>query len=219
MARIMKNFGFSSLTLVNPTSRAHLEAIKMAPGAEEIIEQAMMAGSLDEALEPAVAAYAVSRRPRHTPKPVLNPEVAVKDLWSLGGPAGLVFGSEKLGLSNEDIRRCGAIIQIPSTEAHPSLNLAQAVAVILYEARKTLTGAEPAPAEGTRAPAPMAERRMFFNLMEEVLGETGFFEGKNPTGLLSRMEALFNRANPDVEEARIMLGALRKIKRGIKPVD
>lgn len=216
-ARIMKNLGFESLILVNPTSRAGLEAVRMARGAEELIETAVIVTSLEEALSHAVRAYAVTRRPRKISKTVFTPAQAVAQMASHANErTALVFGSEKLGLSGKEIALCGALIQIPSSQASPSLNLAQAVAVILYEIRR---GGVPGTAEPKRKkkdiPAGIRERSILYREMEETLQLSGFFKSENPAHVMGRLSGVIERAGPDAKEIKTLLGAFREMKRAV----
>ncbi|MBF0170739.1 MAG: hypothetical protein HQK87_06595, partial [Nitrospinae bacterium] len=136
VARFMKNMGLADLILVNPTARGHLEAIKMGVGAEEIVERATIVPTLEEGVARCAATYAVTRRPRRLRKRVLRPEEGAVEGAAVDGLVGLVFGSEKLGLTNEQVRVCDAIITIDVSPDHPSLNLAQAVAVVVYQFRR-----------------------------------------------------------------------------------
>lgn len=215
-ARIMKNMGFDSLILVNPTNRAGLEAVRMARGAEELIETVVVVNTLEEALSRAVRAYAVTRRPRKIAKKVLTPARAVAEISSSAQRTALVFGSEKLGLSARDIALCGALIQIPSAESSPSLNLAQAVAVILYEMRREgVPGGVTALERKDEAPAGIRERTILYREMEETLRLSGFFKSGNPAYVMGRLSGIIERAGPDTKEASTLLGAFREMKRAV----
>ena len=213
VARIMKNMGFESLILVNPTNRAGLEAVRMARGAEELIEKAVIVDSLEDALSCASRAYAVTRRPRKISKTVFTPAQAVAQIASRANErTALVFGSEKLGLSGKDIALCGALVQIPSSQASPSLNLAQAVAVILYEIRRE--GAE-AKEKKEEPLAGIRERLILYRQMEETLRLSGFFKSANPASVMGRLSGIIERAGPDAKEIKALLGAFREMKRAV----
>lgn len=215
-ARIMKNMGFDSLILVNPTNRAGLEAVRMARGAEDMIETVVVANTLEEALSRATRAYAVTRRPRKIAKKVLTPAMAVAEISSSAERTALVFGSEKLGLSAGDIALCGALIQIPSAESSPSLNLAQAVAVILYEMRREgVPGGVMAPERKEEAPAGIRERSILYREMEETLRLAGFFKSENPAYVMGRLSGIIERAGPDVKEVNTLVGAFKEIRRAL----
>jgi len=220
-ARAMKNFGFSRMTLVNPTSRAHIEAVKMAVGAEDVIENATITDTLKDALAPLDSAFAITRRPRRLRREAMTPPEGAGRLAGLEGRAGLVFGSEKFGLSNEQVRMCGAIVTIPTTPQAPSLNLSHAVTVILYEiVRHEIVRRESGEAEGPRgryasSPASLEERGKFYERLTETLVSAGFFNTPNADRTVSQVENIFNRANLDRKDIKILLGAFKKIKRSI----
>lgn len=216
-ARIMKNMGFESLILVNPTSRAGLEAVRMARGAEDLIEKAVILDSLEEALSNAVRAYAVTRRPRKISKPLFTPAQAVSRIAShTNERTALVFGSEKLGLSGEEIALCGSLIQIPSSQASPSLNLAQAVAVLLYELRRCgMPETGEAEEKREEAHAGVKERSILYREMEEALMLAGFFKSDNPAHVMGRLSGVIERAGPDVKEVNTLIGAFKEIKRAL----
>jgi len=127
----------------------------------------------------------------------------------------LVFGSEKLGLSGEDIALCGALIQIPSSPTSPSLNLAQAVAVILYEMRRDGVPGTTAEVREKReeAPAGIRERTILYREMEETLRLSRFFKSANPAHVMGRLRGVIERAGPDTKEIKTLLGAFREMKR------
>lgn len=217
VARIMKNMGFDSLILVNPTTRAGLEAVRMARGAEELIEKAVMVTSLDQALSNAVWAYAISRRPRKISKPVFTPAQAVARMASHANErTALVFGSEKLGLSGEEIALCGSLIQIPSSPSSPSLNLAQAVAALLYEMRRDgMPGTCVVKGKQPEAPAGIRERSILYREMEEALRLAGFFKSENPAHVMGRLSGVIERAEPDINDINTFIGAFKEIKRAL----
>lgn len=217
VARIMKNMGFESLILVNPTTRAGLEAVRMARGAEDLIEKAVVVTSLREALSNAVRAYAISRRPRKISKPVFTPAQAVARISSHANErTALVFGSEKLGLSGDEIALCGSLIQIPSSQASPSLNLAQAVAVLLYEMRRDgIPGHSEPKGKLEEVPAGIRERSILYSEMEETLRLAGFFKSENPAHVMGRLNGVIERAEPDINDVNTFIGAFKEIKRAL----
>lgn len=154
-ARAMGNFGFDDLRVVNPYAPVWREAVS-AVGARDIMQSARVYSSLDEALADtqfSLAATALKNRDVKQSVYFL-PEL---DAWLDERPHGqtaLVFGNEKTGLSNEDIARCDAVLNIPTAAKQPSVNLAQAVLLTCYQIAH-FTGLKPlrcapAPALPTR---------------------------------------------------------------------
>jgi TrmH family RNA methyltransferase len=167
VARAMKNMGLSKLTLVSPSEayekneqgetiylsplKAH-DAIRRASGAEDILSNARVCDSLDEALAESQTVIGASARSRKMTWPLMNPrdcadvvleKVLPDNLFSATGSDGsshvsLMFGNEASGLSNEELQRCHYHVNIPAVENFSSLNLAMAVQLITYELRMTL---------------------------------------------------------------------------------
>ncbi|MBI5816037.1 MAG: RNA methyltransferase [Nitrospinae bacterium] len=212
-ARVMKNFGLARLTLVNPTARAHLEAVKMAPGSEEVIERAQVLSTLEEALEPLSFSYAATRRPRRLKKPSLGLMEAARDAHLKEGDIGLVFGSEKFGLSNEDAGMCDAFITIPSDPGYPSLNLAQSVAVTLYEFLRDEPHGAPRPEKkGERLYPTLGEKEGFHKRLAAMLEMTGFANPGAVDGSSRKIMDIIRRGEPDSQELKTLEGMLRKIR-------
>jgi tRNA/rRNA methyltransferase len=149
VARAMKTMGFSQLVLVNPRfadALQHEEAIAFASGAQDILTSAQVVGSIDEALKGCNFAAALSARLREFSPPVKTPRALVAELANESGlNAAFVFGNERYGLPNEIIEKCNALINIPANPEYSSLNLAQAVQVLAYEARMAETANAPMP--------------------------------------------------------------------------
>jgi tRNA/rRNA methyltransferase len=141
-ARALKTMGFARLVLVRPRVshvHEHPEACAMASGANDVLANAHVVESLEDALSGVHWSLALSARPREYGPPMLMPRVAAERAHAIVGEGGqevaLVFGNERVGLSNADVERCSAIVHIPANPAYSSLNLAQAVQVLAYELR------------------------------------------------------------------------------------
>jgi tRNA/rRNA methyltransferase len=141
-ARALKTMGFARLVLVRPRVshvHEHPEACAMASGATDVLANAHVAESLEDALSGVHWSLALSARPREYGPPMLMPRVAAERAHVIVGEGAqevaLVFGNERAGLSNADVDRCSAIVHIPANPAYSSLNLAQAVQVLAYELR------------------------------------------------------------------------------------
>jgi TrmH family RNA methyltransferase len=133
-ARAMSNFGFADLRLVNPYSPAFREA-KSAVGASDLLAKAREYSSVAEAVADCAVVIGTTagrnRQLRH--EVVLLPNAVRRIRSEIASGVALLFGSEKRGLSNEDLSHCDWVIQIPTAAKNPSMNLGQAVAVCLYE--------------------------------------------------------------------------------------
>ena len=144
-ARALKTMGFARLVLVRPrVPHVHEdpEACAMASGATDVLASAHIVETLDEALSGVHWSLALSARPREYGPPMLTPRVAAQRACEIvrtqAQEVALVFGNERVGLSNADVDRCSAIVHIPANPAYSSLNLAQAIQVLAYEMRTAL---------------------------------------------------------------------------------
>jgi TrmH family RNA methyltransferase len=133
-ARAIKNMGISQLVLVSPWFRDHPQARYMAHGREDILENAIVTDTLEEAITGSVLVAGTTQRKRHN-TPFMIPREAAPDILEAaeGGPVSILFGREDKGLSNRELRACNLLISIPSSPAQPSLNLSQAIMVVSYE--------------------------------------------------------------------------------------
>lgn len=152
-ARAMANFGHRDLVVLNPFEPVWRETLS-APGAEKIVQEARLASTWEEAVKNCdiiVGTSSFHQRPIEQATIELPNLVHHVSSFSASAPLAIVFGSERSGLSNEELARCQAVLHIPTRRDAPSMNLGQAVAVILYELRRAgwETGAAPvsAPAE------------------------------------------------------------------------
>ncbi|HZY86999.1 MAG TPA: TrmH family RNA methyltransferase [Gemmataceae bacterium] len=125
------------------------------------------------------------------------------------GPAALVFGPEPSGLENAEVTRCHYLIHIPADPAYPALNLAQSVAVCLYELRRAwLRRAAPvAPAPV----APFAEQERMFAQLRAALEEVHFLYGEKADALMHALRHLIGRARPTPMEADVLFGLARQL--------
>lgn len=192
-ARAMSNFGVERLRVVHPYEVAFREA-RSAVGAEPILAAAeefeslapaiadcsLVVGTTGRDLRGAAGTKQVGgRTQRQSREPLLRLEEAAERIRATlggGGNVALLFGSEKVGLSNREMERCQLLLRIPTRDEHPSMNLGQAVAVVLYELIRQ-TGAEPVAALPA-APAPTAaERERLIAVLLEALTLGGYAHG------------------------------------------
>lgn len=211
-ARAMKTMGMRDLVLVAPFRPPDEQSIAMASGAAAVVEQARTVATLPEALADCVHVAGVSARPRGISVAVRTPRAWTEARAPLAAhsPVALVFGSERTGLTNDELALCQELVQIPADPDYSSLNLAQAVQVLCYEARMALHTAPPPP---RHVPADHDTMEGFYAHLEEVLVETGFLAPKKPRHLMRRLRRLFARAEPDAVEANILRGILTSIEK------
>lgn len=119
----------------------------------------------------------------------------------------IVFGREKSGLNNEEVRHCHWLVNIPTSEAYSSLNLAQAVQILAYEVRLALAGGGPGETPPPDwQPVPPEKLEFFFERLEESLLAIRFLNPAQPKRLMQRLRRLFLRARPDENELNILNG-------------
>ncbi|OYU28508.1 MAG: rRNA methyltransferase [Burkholderiales bacterium PBB2] len=211
-ARAMKVMGFSELVLVRPRFADVLsqeETVAMASGAADILTRARIVDSLEEALDGVTFACATAMTPRDFGPPVREPRALFAELAASAHKLGLVFGSERYGMSNEDVYRCHAVLSIPTHPDYGSLNLAQAVQLLAYDWRQALGGFSVA----ARTPDPnLADARAVQGLLTHLqasLEQIGFLDPAAPRKLMPRLNQLFNRAQLSTEEVHILRGIAR----------
>lgn len=218
VARAMKNMGVTDLALVSPRYFPDKEATARASGAENLLENASVVGSLPEAIADCVYVAGASARSRAINWPSMNARECVSKLIEEGarGPVAVVFGPENSGLSNADLDHCDTLLTIPANPDFSSLNLAMAVQVVTYELRAAQSEAQ----VEYEADAPLAtssELELFYEHLEQVLTDANFLDPDNPRHLMRRLRRLFIRARPDQNEVNILRGILTAVARDGHP--
>jgi len=211
-ARAMKNMGFSLLRLVNPADHLCLEARRMSSGSDEILENAQVFPTLEEALADLhVTVGCTARRGKERIK-FVDPDGLARHLepYRPDTRLGIVFGREARGLLNRELDLCNLLITIPTALEHPSLNLAQAVLVLCYELRKA-GSRPPGSAKFKNPPATSEELEGLYQHAREVLLRIGFLDVRNPDRILRLLRRIFGRFGLDSREVRIFRGILHQI--------
>ena len=214
-ARAMKVMGYRDLVLVAPRSAGiatHPEALAMASGATDLLETARVVASLAEALDGTTHACATAMTPRDFGPPTHAPREHLAALAAAGQDVAFVFGSERFGLSNDDVYRCHACLSIPTDPAYGSLNLAQAVQVIAYEWRQAQGGYAVESRTPPRRLASVDQVQAALAHWERALVAIGFLDPGAPKKLLPRLNQLLNRAEPTEEEVNILRGMARAVE-------
>lgn len=223
-ARAMKTMGFDDLVLVAPRWANVLnreETIQRASGALDVLKNARIVKTLDEALDGMSHLCATAMTPRDFGPPTRPPREHFASLLSKEerdtkvtpglGPdsVAFLFGSERFGMQNEDVYRCHVALSIPTDPKFGSLNLGAAVQLIAYDWRQALGGfsVQPATAEPTLADA--AAVAGMLKHWEEALTGIGFLDPASPKKLMPRLNQLFNRAQLSPEEIHILRGVAK----------
>ncbi|MEY2873020.1 MAG: hypothetical protein RLZZ373_391 [Pseudomonadota bacterium] len=213
-ARAMKVMGFSELVLVAPRFGNVLsqeETVAMASGAADILVRARIVATLEEALDGVQVACATAMTPRDFGPPTVAPRPYFEELAASAASVAFVFGSERYGLSNEDVYRCHVCLSIPTNPDYGSLNLAQAVQLLSYDWRQALGGFEVTPR--TRDPR-LASVDMVQGALahwEQALVRIGFLNPDVPRKLVPRLNQLCNRAQLTQEEIHVLRGIAKSV--------
>ena len=214
VARAMKNMGLEHLVLVNPRQFPHSEAIARSSGADDVLASALVVATVKEALAGCGFVVATTSRPREQYFRVADVRDAAERVLQEArrGPAAVLFGAERAGLSNEQLEAAHLLIQIPASEAYPSLNLAMAVQIVAYELyRARGVQIDTAPAAGPLA-EPVEMERLYEHLAQ-VLEEIDFRDRtQGGTHLMARLRRLFQRAALDRNEVNILRGILTAVQ-------
>ncbi|MBK4716047.1 MULTISPECIES: tRNA (cytosine(32)/uridine(32)-2'-O)-methyltransferase TrmJ [Tenebrionibacter/Tenebrionicola group] len=219
VARAMKTMGLTNLWLVNPLVRPDSQAIALAAGASDVIGNARIVETLDEALSGCSLVVGTSARSRTLPWPMLDPrECGLKSVeQGRHAPVALVFGRERVGLTNEELQKCHYHVAIAANPQYSSLNLAMAVQVIAYEVRMAWLAGDPVSDGEEEAPYPLVDDlERFYGHLEEVLLQTGFIRANHPGQVMNKLRRLFTRARPESQELNILRGMLASIAASYK---
>lgn len=206
----MSNFGFTDLRLVNAYDVAFREA-KSAVKAGYILENAREYDTVAAAIaDCSLVVGTTALGPRTLEHSLRRLEMGARTLRRhiAEAPAALLFGSEKFGLSNEDMAHCHWLLRIPARPEHGSMNLGQAVAVCLYELIRNSAAAR-STAEA-KAAAQSADLERLTELLNNVLATSGYPLSKDST--LTKTRRLIRRLNLSAHDAEVWLGMLRQIR-------
>jgi tRNA/rRNA methyltransferase len=194
---------------VDGASPLHRDAYKLASGAEDVLERAEEFPNLREAISEMGCVVGTTSRAGKARSPLLTPKDLVKKLIPISekNSIGLVFGSEKEGLTNEELSLCHFYVRIPSADAFPSLNLAQAVMVLCYELFQSSTTIQ----KETRPLASSNHLERMFDHMERTLVAIGFLDAKHPERIMHVLRKIFGRSQMDEREVQIFQGIWSKV--------
>ena len=224
-ARAMKTMGFDDLVLVSPRWANVLnreETIQRASGALDVLKNARIVATLDEALDGITHLCATAMTPRDFGPPAVAPRQHFEQLCRAESRSdqgvAFLFGSERFGMQNEDVYRCHVALSIPSNPEFGSLNLGAAVQVLAYEWRLALGGYA---VHDATAPCELADAAQLAGMLahwEQALVGIGFLDPQAPKKLMPRLNQLFNRAALTQEEIHILRGIAKMMDRsGLPP--
>ncbi|MGI9276926.1 MAG: tRNA (cytosine(32)/uridine(32)-2'-O)-methyltransferase TrmJ [Endozoicomonas sp.] len=217
-ARAMKTMGLSRLTLVEPAEFPSGQATAMASGADDVLANARVVSTLDEALADCHFVVGTSARVRGVSLELVEPKACASQIVSEAGNGGvaLVFGREDRGLTNEELRRCHMQVHIPTNPDFSSLNLGAAVQVMAYELRMTelaLQGGVELPSPRRHDLATQEDMERYYQHLHETLVEIGFLEHSSHEKIMAKLRRMYGRIRPDRVELGILRGILSETSR------
>ena len=209
-ARAMKAMGLDRLCLVAPGRFPSAEATARAAGADDVLHEARVVESVDDALADCGLVLGTTARLRRIEWPVIDAREGARRAvaQSAHTPVAVVFGRESAGLTNAEIDRCHALIRIPVSAHFSSLNVAAAVQIVAYEMRIAAHGRDVLAAAPQARAATAEELEGFYRHLETALVEIGYLDPAAPKLLMRRLRRLFSRSEPDRAEINILRGIL-----------
>jgi tRNA/rRNA methyltransferase len=210
-ARAMSNFGFAHLRVVNAYEVAYQEA-RSAVNASAILAGSEQYHTVADAVKDCsliVGTTSLGNRELQHPLHRLEYGGTLIREGLASGPVALLFGSEKFGLSNDEMAHCHFLMRIPTREEHESMNLGQAVALCLYELIRSAAAETTVPATVARATAEQTNR--FTEMLLEILRESGYLNPRIKESTENKMRRMVTRLNLTSRDAFVWLGVLRQI--------
>jgi TrmH family RNA methyltransferase len=220
VARAMKNMALEELVLVNPKQFPDPEATARASGADDLLARARVTATLAEALEGCGFVMATTARLRDPAIRVYEVREAAQRLVAEaraaapGQSVAVLFGTERFGLTNEQLQSAHALLRIPANPAYESLNIAMAAQLIGYELLMARRAGESLPVTPREVPlaAPVDMERLYAHL-QQVMDEVDFRDRtQSGSHLMNRIRRFLNRAELDVNEVNILRGLLTSVQ-------
>ena len=221
VARACLNMGCGQIVLVDPWDWDFGRALPLATHhARHLLENIQIRPTLAEALAPFSFSYGTTARTGGWRKAIQTPEEAAPRIIEQrngGGEIAIVFGPEDKGLTNEETDLCNQLLTIPTTENLTSLNLSQAVMVVLYECFKKSLG-KPFKIAGQHTDRYITteERELLFSQLQETLLDIDYLKPDNPDYFMLPMKRFLNRVNPRLNEYNQLMGLCRQMQRIVR---
>ena len=220
VARAMKNMGLTRLYLVAPKQYPDEQANWRAASAADVLEGAVVTSTLEEAIGDCQFVVGTSARERRIPWPLLDARQCAQRIDPLSNreQVAVLFGREDRGLTNDELKVCNLHLNIPTSSAYSSLNLAMAVQIVGYELHMLLAQPELPVNDDDQwdtafATADNLER--FYSHLEETLVDVEFLDPAAPRQLMSRLRRLYSRVRLDEMELNILRGILTETQKWV----
>lgn len=215
IARAMKTMGLKELYLVDPREYPAEEASNRAAGALDVLDSATVVQTLPEAIADCTQVFATSARKRNYSRPQVTAEQAAD--WIKENPnekIAIVFGRERMGLSNEQLEMCQQLLYIPGNPEYDVLNIGAAVQIVSYELFKQFGLHRDELLETSSDDeiyANQVDLERFYQHLENTLSDTGFLVKNHPGEAMKRLQQMFARAQPNAKELRMLRGILGSV--------
>ncbi|MDA8614385.1 RNA methyltransferase [Gammaproteobacteria bacterium] len=218
VARAMKNMGLANLSLINPKKFPHQEATALAGNATEVLDNAKIFSSIQEAVNTSKVIYATSARERTIEWPTLTANDAASEIQELVAneiEVSILFGREDRGLTNDELQLANKHLIIPAHPDYPVLNIAMSTQVVCYE----LYQAAQKNSVDSWQDFPEYTSEELNNLIDhfnETVIALELVDPNNPKQIMTRMERMFRRLYPDQMEGNFLRGFLKAVNKRIK---
>ncbi len=217
-ARAIKTMGLSDLVLVSPLDFPSDQATSMAAGATDVLDNATVVETLEQAIDDCQLVIATSARSRSHPWPIKEAREMAPQILDEArkGKVAILFGPERMGLHNEHLRQAHFHMDIPGNPEYPVLNVASAVQLVCYEcfmgSRQTFTKQD-------KEYPQVNELTGFYEHLETTLDHAGFLNQAHKGQAMLRLKRLFNRARPEKIELNMLRGILASVDKLIHKSD
>lgn len=227
-ARAMKTMGLSQLVLVNPKEFPSEEAFARSSGALDILDNATVVETVEEAINDCRLVIGTSSRNRTLPWPLIEPREMAQLISEKpqSRPVAILFGRESVGLLNEELQLCHYHVNIPANPDYMSLNLASAVQIISYELRLKSLGSQSTrevshleellEQKDSESVATSEQVEGLYQHLEQTMNQTEFYDPENPKLLPTRIRRLFAKSQLNQGEVNILRGFLASIEKYLK---
>ena len=218
VARAMKNMGLANLSLINPKKFPHQDATALAGNATDVLDNAKIFSSIQEAVNTSKVIYATSARERTIEWPTLTANDAASEIQELVAneiEVSILFGREDRGLTNDELQLANKHLIIPAHPDYPVLNIAMSTQVVCYE----LYQAAQKNSVDSWQDFPEYTSEELNNLIDhfnETVIALELVDPNNPKQIMTRMERMFRRLYPDQMEGNFLRGFLKAVNKRIK---
>lgn len=225
VARAMKTMGLQDLVLVDPADYPSDEATSRAAGAADILANAKVVTSFNEAISDCTQVFATTARQKHS---YAGPQKSCHQAaqWiktHIQEKVAIVFGRERTGMSAQDISLCHQILYIPGNPEYDILNMAAAVQIVCYELNKTFSDGVKT-VDGLKIGKVIKKKSgeelvnhqdlsHFYHQLQSSLESSGYLNPEQPSDTMKRLRQFFNRANPTTADIGMMRGVIKALSR------